>query len=184
VISRRLLGLRWFQHYDSDKRVPVFGFGCYLNGGTHHCLPLTMDPEDVEVDGVSGILEAYRYELWCEAVAADLFGMCPWRRQDNVENGAVVRADVDGSRHICCLAGGREIRESRQSALHRVVNHHRRYRHRHGEHCGRIQALYRAALTWCCRWAHRTQQSRRLWKPPFCPCLSSLLALVRRISAP
>lgn len=55
------------QHYDSDKKVPVFGFGCYLNGGTHHCLPLTMDPEDVEVDGVSGILEAYRYTpfLWC-----------------------------------------------------------------------------------------------------------------------
>lgn len=48
------------QNYDSDKQVPVFGFGCFLQGGTHHCLPLTMDPENPCVEGVKGILDAYK----------------------------------------------------------------------------------------------------------------------------
>jgi hypothetical protein len=45
--------------YDSDKQVPVWGFGGQINGRVEHCFPLTFDPEHDEVDGVQGLLAAY-----------------------------------------------------------------------------------------------------------------------------
>lgn len=29
--------------YDSDQLVPVYGFGCKLNGNTSHCYPIHQD---------------------------------------------------------------------------------------------------------------------------------------------
>ncbi len=78
------------QEYDSDKRVPVYGFGGAFQGQTHHIFPLTFDPSHpgaparahasplclavviscvrrtsfvTEVDGVPGVMEAYRNSL-------------------------------------------------------------------------------------------------------------------------
>lgn len=45
--------------YDSDKRFPVYGFGGMVNGTVNHCFPLTFDPYQPEVEGVTGILCAY-----------------------------------------------------------------------------------------------------------------------------
>jgi hypothetical protein len=47
------------EHYDTDKKYPVFGFGARLKDTTvtnHniHCFPLN---DGSEVDGVEGILE-------------------------------------------------------------------------------------------------------------------------------
>jgi Copine len=46
--------------YDSDQRFPVFGFGARPKGGAvvSHCFPL--HPGRPVVDGVQGILQAYR----------------------------------------------------------------------------------------------------------------------------
>lgn len=51
--------------YDSDKMVPAFGFGATTDGGrsTSHCFPLTLNPGQVEVFGVEGMLGAYRHAL-------------------------------------------------------------------------------------------------------------------------
>eukprot|EP01029_Cantina_marsupialis_P019370 TRINITY_DN449_c1_g1_i3.p1 TRINITY_DN449_c1_g1~~TRINITY_DN449_c1_g1_i3.p1 ORF type:complete len:392 (-),score=129.42 TRINITY_DN449_c1_g1_i3:242-1417(-) len=45
--------------YDSDKLVPVHGFGGLVNGQTSHCFPLTFDPSNPEVAGIPGIMEVY-----------------------------------------------------------------------------------------------------------------------------
>jgi len=45
--------------YDSDKNVPVWGFGGKVNGRVDHCFPLTFNPNQIEVHGVQGILGAY-----------------------------------------------------------------------------------------------------------------------------
>ena len=45
--------------YDTDKQVPLWGFGGQINGRVDHCFPLTFDPTHDEVDGVQGMLAAY-----------------------------------------------------------------------------------------------------------------------------
>jgi hypothetical protein len=51
------------QDYDADQRFPVFGFGGQVGGRTEHCFPLTFDPNNVEVEGVAGIMQAYNLML-------------------------------------------------------------------------------------------------------------------------
>jgi len=54
------------QHYDSDKKMPVYGFGARLPPSyTHcsHCFACTGDFFNPEVEGVDGVLDAYRNAL-------------------------------------------------------------------------------------------------------------------------
>ena len=48
--------------YDSDKKFPAFGFGgVYCNTRrTSHCFPLNKNDNDVECDGIEGVVAAYR----------------------------------------------------------------------------------------------------------------------------
>lgn len=50
------------EHYDTTKRFPAFGFGAALppSGTANHCFPLNGVPSSPEVEGIQGILEAYR----------------------------------------------------------------------------------------------------------------------------
>ena len=43
--------------YDSDKKFPVYGFGAKKGGTLSHCFPVG---DEKEVEGVEGILSAYR----------------------------------------------------------------------------------------------------------------------------
>lgn len=50
--------------YDADKRIPIFGFGAITHQfGLSHCFPLNGNPSDPEVEGVYGMLSAYRNSL-------------------------------------------------------------------------------------------------------------------------
>ena len=54
------------QYYDSDKKIPVFGFGAKVPPVTHrasHCFALNGDIFDPEVDGLDGVIEAYQNSL-------------------------------------------------------------------------------------------------------------------------
>ncbi|KAL4445388.1 hypothetical protein ABPG77_011213 [Micractinium sp. CCAP 211/92] len=53
------------EHYDTDKRFPCWGFGAALPpaGTTSHCFALNGNAGNPEVQGVKGILEAYRQAL-------------------------------------------------------------------------------------------------------------------------
>jgi len=51
--------------YDTDKRFPAYGFGGNLpNIGTSHCFALNGNPNAPEVNGVQGIIQAYRTALF------------------------------------------------------------------------------------------------------------------------
>lgn len=55
--------------FDSDKKVPVYGFGAwakmpkYKSNEVDHCFPLNGDPKNPEVDEVSGIIQSYRQAM-------------------------------------------------------------------------------------------------------------------------
>jgi len=49
--------------YDSDQHFPVFGFGGKINGMLSHCFPLTFDQASPNVQGLEGIVTAYRNSL-------------------------------------------------------------------------------------------------------------------------
>ena len=54
------------QYYDSDKQIPVFGFGAIVppsNNRASHCFALNGDIFDPEVDGLDGVVEAYKNAL-------------------------------------------------------------------------------------------------------------------------
>lgn len=53
------------QVYDSDKKIPVFGFGARLPGfdTTSHCFALNGDIFSPEIDGIGGVLETYQRNL-------------------------------------------------------------------------------------------------------------------------
>ena len=58
-------------YYDYDQKFPAFGFGAkfYGNPEVSNCFPLNGNPSDPEIQGIDGILEAYRetlnnVELW------------------------------------------------------------------------------------------------------------------------
>mmetsp|Transcript_33123 Transcript_33123/g.78958 ORF Transcript_33123/g.78958 Transcript_33123/m.78958 type:complete len:592 (+) Transcript_33123:74-1849(+) len=48
--------------YDHDKRIAAFGYGAILPGESEpsHCFPLTLNHNAPEVDGVHGLLDAYK----------------------------------------------------------------------------------------------------------------------------
>ncbi|OHT03805.1 Copine family protein [Tritrichomonas foetus] len=49
--------------YDTDQLFPVYGFGGKINGRVEHCFPLTFNPSNPNVQGLPGILQAYRNSL-------------------------------------------------------------------------------------------------------------------------
>lgn len=49
--------------YDTDQLFPVFGFGGKINGSVSHCFPLTFDQSNPNVQGLEGILAAYKNSL-------------------------------------------------------------------------------------------------------------------------
>ena len=58
-------------YYDYDQKFPAFGFGgkFFGNPKVDHCYPLNGNPDDPEIYGIDGILQAYRKvlnntELW------------------------------------------------------------------------------------------------------------------------
>ena len=54
------------QYYDSDKQIPVFGFGATVPPSTNrasHCFALNGDIFDPEVDGLDGVVDAYKNAL-------------------------------------------------------------------------------------------------------------------------
>lgn len=53
------------ERYDTDRRFPVWGFGAGLppSGAVSHCFSLSSNPSQPEVQGIQGILEAYRRYL-------------------------------------------------------------------------------------------------------------------------
>jgi len=50
------------QYYDSDKKIPVLGFGALIpkNQFVSHCFALNGDIFNPEVDGLEGVIEAYK----------------------------------------------------------------------------------------------------------------------------
>lgn len=51
-------------NYDSDKRIPAFGFGAKLkNGGVSHCFPLSMNQNEIEACGVEHLMSLYAKAL-------------------------------------------------------------------------------------------------------------------------
>lgn len=51
------------QYYDSDKQIPVFGFGAAIPPYTNkanHCFALNGNIFDPEVDGLDGVVEVYK----------------------------------------------------------------------------------------------------------------------------
>lgn len=50
-------------NYDSDKQVPMYGFGGKINGITSHCFHMNFNPQDPSVQGIQGIMNAYRNSL-------------------------------------------------------------------------------------------------------------------------
>lgn len=45
--------------YDSDQKIPVWGFGGRIKGEVSHCFALNFNEADPEVNGVEGILQCY-----------------------------------------------------------------------------------------------------------------------------
>jgi len=59
--------------YDSDKRMPAFGFGGAINGAVSHCFPLNFDDADPEVVGMEGLETAYATALQCVGLAGPTY---------------------------------------------------------------------------------------------------------------
>ncbi len=54
------------QYYDSDKSIPVFGFGAKVPPVTHrasNCFAVNGDIFDPECDGMEGVVDAYKRAL-------------------------------------------------------------------------------------------------------------------------
>lgn len=51
--------------YDSDKDVPMFGFGATVNGQANHCFEMKVDNnnENPNVEGIKGVMKAYKETL-------------------------------------------------------------------------------------------------------------------------
>ena len=50
-------------NYDSDKEVPLYGFGGKINRQVNHCFPLNFDNTNPAVSGLQGIMQAYKQAL-------------------------------------------------------------------------------------------------------------------------
>ncbi len=55
------------QNYDTDKRIPVFGFGADLKfptmSGLSHCFPLSGDYNNTEATGLAHLMQLYKQAL-------------------------------------------------------------------------------------------------------------------------
>ena len=54
------------QYYDSDKQIPVLGFGAAVppyGNEANHCFALNGNIFDPEVDGIDGVVEAYKHAI-------------------------------------------------------------------------------------------------------------------------
>lgn len=54
------------QYYDSDKQIPLLGFGAKVPGidnRASHCFAVNGDIFDPECDGIDGVLQAYQTAL-------------------------------------------------------------------------------------------------------------------------
>lgn len=56
------------QYYDSDKEIPVFGYGGKIYGGEgeadqSHCFALNGNIFDPECDGLEGVVDAYKHAI-------------------------------------------------------------------------------------------------------------------------
>jgi hypothetical protein len=49
--------------YDTDKLVPLYGYGAKINGVLSHCFPLNFNFQDPNVSNLSGIMETYKNAL-------------------------------------------------------------------------------------------------------------------------
>ncbi|CAG9322955.1 unnamed protein product [Blepharisma stoltei] len=50
-------------NYDSDQLIPIYGFGGEIDGEVNHCFPLTFDAGNPSVQGLDGIMNAYKNAL-------------------------------------------------------------------------------------------------------------------------
>ena len=50
-------------HYDSDKKVPMYGFGGKINNIVSHCFSLSQNPDDPYAYGINGIMDTYKNAL-------------------------------------------------------------------------------------------------------------------------
>lgn len=57
-------------NYDSDQKVPMYGFGLKYKGQPNHAFPLNFNPDDPEVCGIENMLTVYRQAV----MNVDLFG--------------------------------------------------------------------------------------------------------------
>lgn len=61
-------------YYDTDKQVPMYGFGGKVGGIVNHCFPITFDNNNPYVFGMQGIMGAYRNALlYTELAGPTLF---------------------------------------------------------------------------------------------------------------
>lgn len=50
-------------NYDSDKLVPMYGFGGKIQGQTTHCFHMNFNPVDPNVLSMEGVMGVYRNAL-------------------------------------------------------------------------------------------------------------------------
>ncbi len=83
------------EKYDTDRRYPVWGFGAGLppSGAVSHCFSLSPDPARPEVDGIQGILAAYRQVCWLSSLEK---GGVFW-------DGAGSGNNLQPTQHILCM---------------------------------------------------------------------------------
>jgi len=61
-------------NYDSDKMVPMYGFGGKINGMVSHCFHMNFQPDNPSVPGLQGIMGSYRNSLiYTELAGPTLF---------------------------------------------------------------------------------------------------------------
>ena len=83
--------------YDFDQKFPAFGFGGKFNKNpvTSHCFPLNNNPDDPEIKGIDGILEAYRKVL----INTELYGPTYFHFIiDNLNN--IVKKEIQEKKNI------------------------------------------------------------------------------------
>lgn len=51
------------QYYDSDKEIPVFGYGAQISNSHSDCFALNGDIFDPECDGLEGVVDAYKHAV-------------------------------------------------------------------------------------------------------------------------
>jgi len=49
--------------YDTDKLIPVYAFGCKVDGKVEQCWPINEDDLNPEIDGINSVLEVYEYAV-------------------------------------------------------------------------------------------------------------------------